>query len=111
MRMIGWKAWYRGGRAFCSTGTRWADLPDDGALGFVVLFDEFSPGSDERYRRFVSGSDLYWMVEIEGDQTLCQGFHDDHVEKRYPGAIIKRGAWTSDDEMQRVNAQMAKWRG
>lgn len=110
MKMIAWKAWYAGGRAYCSTGTRWVDLPDDGVLGFVVLFDHVSP-QDERYRRFVSGSDLYWMVEIEGDQTLCQGSHEDKPAERYPGASIKRGRWTSDEEMWRVNQEMAEWRG
>lgn len=110
MQMIAWKAWYQGGRSYCSSGTLWSELPDDGALGFVILFDVLSPDG-ERYRRFVSGSDLYWMVELEEQQTLCQGMHGDRPAERYPGAVIKRGAWTSDDEMQRVNAEMANWRG
>jgi hypothetical protein len=110
MQVIAWKAWYRGGVAYCSTGKTWAELPDDGLLGIVVLFDDLSP-SGERLHRFISGSDLYWMVELEGRITICQGQHEDRPEKRYPGAVIKRGAWTSDEEMQRVNAEMARWRG
>ena len=114
-QMIAWKAWYRGGRAFCSTGTTFAELPDDGALGFVVLFDEISGPSGMHFKKQYSGGDLYWLVDILGKLTLCQGSHDDQPEKRYPGAIIKRGAWTSDQEMQLVNAQMAQamasWEG
>lgn len=104
MRMVAWKAWYKGGRAYCSGEVLWAELPDDEALGFVVLFDNGE-------RRMVSGSDLYWMVELEGDLTICQGFHDDHVDKRYPGAVLKKGAWTSDAEMRRVNDEMRDWKG
>lgn len=109
MRTFAWKAWYTGGRAFCSDGTDWADLPDDGVLGIVVVFDEVSQPSGERFRRLVSGSDLYWMVDLLGSPTICQGAHEDRPDKRYPGAMIKRGTWTSDEDMQRVNAEMAVW--
>jgi hypothetical protein len=59
----------------------------------------------------VSGSDLYWACEIDGHWTICQGAHEDQPLKRYPGAIIKHGAWTSDEEMQRVNDEMRDWYG
>ena len=111
MDILAWKAWYSGGRAFCSTGTDWADLPDEGVLGIVVVLDEFGPASDNRLHKFVSGSDLYWMVDLLGHPTICQGSHEDKPEKRYPGAIIKKGVWTSDEEMQRVNIEMAEWVG
>jgi hypothetical protein len=111
MRMTAWKAWYRGGSSYCSSGVDWADLPDDGLLGIVIVFDEFAPGTTTRLRRIVSGSDLYWMVDLLGRPTICQGSHEDKPEKRYPGASIKKGVWTSDEEMQRVNAEMAEWRG
>ena len=114
MDVIAWKAWYREGLIFCSTGTEFSDLPDDGALAFVVLFDEKAPNGFPLRKQY-SGGTLYWMVDIQGHQTLCQGDHEDRPEKRYPGAIIKRGAWTSDQEMQLVNAQMAQamasWEG
>jgi hypothetical protein len=106
MDILAWKAWYSGGRAFCSTGTDWADLPDEGVLGIVVVFDEVSPAGT-RLHRFVSGTDLYWMVDILGHPTICQGSHDDKPERRYPGASIKKGVWTSDEEMARVNDEMA----
>jgi hypothetical protein len=109
--VLTWKAWYRGGQAYCATGHEWADLPDDGVLGVVVVFDEKSPGTEVQLRRFVSGSDLYWACEIDGHFTICQGAWEDKPHKRYPGAEIKKGVWTSDEEMQRVNDEMKDWRG
>ena len=105
MNVIAWKAWYRGGQAFCSAGSEWADLPEEGVLGVAMLFD--NTGN----RRFMTGSDFYWMVEILGKTTLCQGLHEDKPAKRYPGASIKEGVWTSDEEMQQVMAKMGEWRG
>ena len=109
MDVIAWKAWYRGGQAYCSPGTTWEDLPDEGVLGVMIAFDEFAPRSETRLRRQMSGSDLYWSCELLGKFTLCQGQHEDKPEKRYPGCSIKRGAWTSDEEMQRVNDDMRDW--
>jgi hypothetical protein len=111
MDVLAWKAWYRGGQAFCSTGREWSELPADGVLGVVVVFDDRCPSSGVQLRRMVSGTDLYWACEIDGHFTICQGSHEDRPEKRYPGASIKRGAWTSDEEMQRVNEEMKVWRG
>jgi hypothetical protein len=111
MDVLVWKAWYRDGKAFCSTGTKWAELPDEGVLGVVIVFDEISPGTEVRQRRMMAGSDLYWACEIGEHWTLCEGSHEDRPEERYPGAVIKRGVWTSDEEMQRVNEEMRDWRG
>ena len=111
MNVLAWKAWYRGGQAYCSTGREWASLPDEGVLAVVVVFDECCPTSGVQLRRMISGSDLYWTCEIDGHETFCQGSHEDKPRRRYPGAIIKRGIWTSDEEMQRVNEEMKDWRG
>jgi hypothetical protein len=111
MEVVAWKAWYHGGRAFCSTGAPWEDLPDEGVLGVVMVFDEKSPGTDVQMRRMMAGSDLYWGCEIGGHFTLCEGSHEDLPQERYPGASVKRGVWTSDEEMSRVNEEMRDWRG
>ena len=111
MNVAAWKAWYRGGQAYCGTTRDWEELPDEGVLAVVVVFDEKAPGCDFYLRRMVSGSDLYWACEIDGHWTICQGSHEDKPARRYPGAIIKHGVWTSDEEMQRVNDEMRDWRG
>jgi len=110
MNMVAWRAWYRGGRVFCSTGVDPSELPDDEMLGVQVLFDQTTP-MGEHYGRQLTGTDLYWYAEILGSPTWCHGAHEDRPERRYPGAVVIRGAWTSDDEMQRVNAEMAAWKG
>lgn len=102
MDMVAWKAWYRGGEIFCSPGTEWEDLPDEGVVGVAMRFDN-------GHYRVMTGSDYYWMVEILGKLTLCQGLHEDKPAERYPGASIKVGVWTSDEEMQRVLQAMADW--
>jgi len=104
MKMIGWKAWYRGGQAWCSNGTAWADLPDEGVIGVKILFDDGTS-------RNMTGSDFYWMADILGVPTLCQGLHDDRPAERYPGASIKLGVWTTDAEMRSVLEQMGAWEG
>ena len=104
MNVMAWKAWYRGGQAYCSTGYDWADLPGEGVVGVVIVFDDGT-------RRNMTGSDFYWMADILGVPTLCQGLHDDKPAERYPGASIKMGVWTTDDEMRHVLGKMGDWRG
>ena len=104
MNMTAWKAWYIDGQAWCSAGTDWADLPKEGVIGVTIVFDDDT-------RRFMTGSDFYWLTELLGKPTLCQGLHDDYPKRRYPGASIKRGVWTSDEEMRHVLEKMGDWRG
>ena len=104
MNVVAWKAWYRGGEAYCSNGCEWVDLPDEGVIGVTICYDDDT-------RRFMTGSDFYWLATILGKPTLCQGLHDDFPERRYPGAIIKRGVWTTDDEMRHVLKKMGEFRG
>lgn len=111
MRVIAWKVWYYGGAAFCSDSVTWAELPDDGVLGIVTVFDERNPHNGERFRRVIDGRDWYWKAPgPEGEPIF--GFSDDdptEILDRYPGASLKRGKWTSDPEMSRVNREMQEW--
>lgn len=102
MDVVAWKAWYRGGQSFCSPGTEWEDLPNEGVIAVAIRFDN-------GMHRVMTGSDYYWMVEILGKTTFCQGLHEDKPAERYPGASIKRGVWTSDEEMQQILQEMADW--
>ena len=104
MKVTAWKAWYSGGRSFCHEGYKWADLPDEGVIGVMIVYDDET-------RRNMTGSDFYWVAEIMGVPTFCQGLHDDYPERRYPGAIIKIGVWTTDEEMRHVLGKMGEYRG
>lgn len=87
-----WRAWYVGGRVLDSRDCAWDDLPDDGVLVVVQFHDDGT-------RRFAAGDDWYFML----DGTLAHN-SDTRAEneRRYPGAVLKRGMWASDDEFGRA---------
>lgn len=110
MKVIAWKAWYCGGMAVCSTEAEWENLPDDGMLGYVVLFNELKEDG-KHHHRISTGRDWYWKSAGMRDDPIY-GYSNDEPEeirRRYPGANLKRGKWTDDPEMYRVSAEMAEW--
>ncbi len=98
MEVLGWRAWYAGGTVYDSRSTTWANLPDDGALAFVIYFAGNIPGGvHSSLRRIMTGTDYYFLV---GPDLYAQS--DDapeEITRRYPGAILKRGRWAPDYEM------------
>lgn len=111
MKVIAWKVWYTGGAAFCSDAASWNDLPDDGVLGVVTVFDDRHTGTGARLKRSIDGRDWYWRSPgIDGEPIF--GFSDDdpdEIRSRYPGAVLLRGKWASDPEMYRVMDEMNGW--
>ena len=108
MNVIAWKAWYTGGRAYCSTGKDFTELPDDGCLGFVLLLDKFS--ADTQHRRIMHGANWYFFYD--GDGGPIYGHSDEpDISERFPGAVIVRGKWTNETEMDRVLDAMKVWHG
>jgi hypothetical protein len=99
-RIIGWRAWYTGGRTFDSATTEWEDLPDDGVV-LIMLYQDVRDSSNFFLRRGMSGADYYFK---SGD-IYGSGFHDDEIPRRYPGASIKRGKWTTEEEMYAVTEE------
>ncbi len=97
--VIGWRAWYDGGRTFTSKTTEWVNLPDDGMQAMVIYF---ATGN----RTMESGNDFYFQVPgtpltvIYGSESRSKSKAD--IRKRYPGAIVKLGRWTNFDELNRV---------
>lgn len=110
MRVIAWKAWYCGGAAFCSKEVDWAELPDDGMLGYVLAFDKLDP-QGRHYTRKNTGKDWYWMSPGMKEHPIY-GYSNDPKEEiltRYPGASLKRGKWTDELEMYAVLFDMDNW--
>jgi len=110
MRVVAWKAWYVGGAAFCSTEVEWSELPDDGMLGYVILFDQLGPDG-KHLHRISTGRDWYWKSDGMKEDPIY-GYSDDEpaeILARYPSASLKRGKWTDDPEMYRVSAEMQGW--
>ena len=109
MNVMAWKAWYTGGRNFCSDGMPFEDLPRDECLGFMLLMDEVTDGG-VRYRRHMSGSSWYWMWDGPQGEVYGEGDEGD-VEERYPGAVVIRGKWTTETEFARPQKAAMDWYG
>lgn len=99
-----------GGGSYCSTSVQWEDLPEDGMLGYVILFDQRAD-SGRRHHRIASGRDWYWMSPgVDGNPIFAESNDTkEEILDRYPGAILRRGKWTSDPEMYRVLRHMNEW--
>jgi hypothetical protein len=98
-RLLGWRAFYDGGRVFDSRETEWKDMPYDGVQVIVAYL--------ERGERIISGHDYYFKLG-----NLIGGNSDSlsTIRKRYPGASVKRGRWVSDEDHNRFEQEARKAR-
>ena len=87
--VVGWRAWYTGGRQFDSGSTLWEELPAVGVL-YIVLYNRTRP-----YRRMMSSVTLYWK---DGDMYCCDNTADARIREELPRNCIKEGRWTTDQE-------------
>lgn len=95
--VVRWRVWYVGGEVReGKTFTDWQTLPDDGVL-IVMLYHE------DGTRRIEQGNDSYWATP-EGAYAHSNDPAEE-IKRRYVGASVKRGKWTTDAEMQRVEAE------
>ncbi len=92
LKVIGWSVWYEDS-FYTSHDTRWGDLPDDG-VQVMYLYK-----SDGR-RLHCSGDSSYFHVPP--DVWGSNRDEPNEVRKRYPGAIVKRGKWTSLEKLQAI---------
>ena len=99
----GWRFWYTLGRVFDSRETSWEDLPESGAL-FLVVYEDSETPAGYPFRRTYSGGDWYWRggcceYGVSGSTDRL----DVWIEPPpFPPAVLKRGAWVDDAEMERV---------
>lgn len=92
-----WRVWYDGGRVFSSEDTAWGDLPADGVQHVAVYL---GPG-----RRDMAGCDYYFKA---GEVIGANNDNPGDIAKRYPGASIKRGRYTTDEELERIQVEARK---
>ena len=95
-----WRVYYTDSREYSSAETDWAELPDDGVLLLRLYYDAFSRGG-VRYTKSLSGDDYYFHVPGT-DLYGCNNDPPAEIRERYPGAVVKRGKWTTHAEMRRV---------
>lgn len=107
MRVAHWQVWFDDGSIReGSTIDEWRDLPDDGVLALLLVYDQ--PG----YGRTASGADYYFAAEgrletIYGNSNLSA----EDILTRYVGASVKRGRWTDDAFMRVVDKQIVREMG
>lgn len=99
---VRWRAWYVGGAAYDSSETEWAALPNVGVLGVVVWFADGGA-------RLCSGDTWYWRLETPEGWTIAHSREPiEELIRIYGEQPFKRGQWTLEEEMHRVDAQMSE---
>jgi hypothetical protein len=96
-KMTGWRVFYDGGRVYDSRTHSWARMPKDG-VQIVVVY------RDQGYRT-IEGCDLYFKAGDVIGGSVCPFDTPETIKKRYPGASVKLGRWTSDEELTRLQAE------
>lgn len=87
----------------------WQALPDDGFQATRYFFNHRNESNGAMLGASLSGCDWYWLTPeiIFGGDT---GVSPEEIASRYKGASIKRGKWTTPDNIQRINEELGRWR-
>ena len=106
-RVIKWLFWYENGPPFSSSRHSWSDLPKVGAQWLVLYFNHRNVSNNKNYREHISGYDFYFAAPGPDGETIYGGNNTSReaIEKKYPGAIIVEGKWTSHGNMERITAE------
>jgi len=105
-----WKIWYINNLTVEGyTSAEWADAPEDGVIGIAVRY-----GVDIYGRTLAAtyhSGDWYWMFENNIHQNTESTWIQNYwVPNPAPeGSISKRGIWTTDDDMLRVERELVEW--
>jgi hypothetical protein len=95
---IRWRIWYTDNRLFDSdAGHTIDDLPRDGVL-YVRIDHPDTPGK----HRVMGQCDWYWHDPVKNIWASDSRQTPEEIKARYPGAILLRGKWTSDEEIARI---------
>ena len=93
--IVGWRAWYAGGRVYDSTQMEWSELPEHGVL-IVILYYK-----TRWYSRTMSGSSIYWREDTPQGPIYAHNEAADAIisaearERNY----VKFGKWVTDEEL------------
>lgn len=98
---VRWRAWYVGGQVFDSGAVAWEALPDVGVLGVKVWFADGGA-------RECSGDTWYWLHVTPQGWTIAHSREPiEELRAVYGERHYKRGMWTLEEDMHRVNAEMS----
>jgi hypothetical protein len=108
--IIAWKIWYKDNIVIEGvTAEDWAAAPDENVVGIAAHF-----GRNENnimLGALVSGSDWYWLYDNQIHQSgTSSEIPGEWLAHSAPeGAILKKGSWTSNEEIARVDIEMIEW--
>ena len=98
--VLGWIAWFDTKEKYTSKETTWGDLPSDGCL-IVNVFSKIE-GQPNILCLTMTSDDYYFRQETEEGVVYGSNNHTDNAD-RYPGAIVLRGKWATEEIMNFVN--------
>jgi hypothetical protein len=104
-RVAGYVVWYADGSSCSSRNKSWDQMPADGVLMVMLYFDKFTAGN-KRYAEVQQGHEHYFRMPDGSD--WIHGYSNDSagdIQKRYPGAIVKRGKWASNGRYAKLIEQ------
>jgi len=110
--VLGWIAWFDDKKKYNSKETLWDDLPSDGCL----IVNVFSKIEDQPniLCLTLNSDDWYWK-QVREDGDIIYGSDtkqtEQEIKDRYPGAVLLRGRWASEEIMNFVNhdARNTSW--
>lgn len=104
MKVIGWRVWVDGGLTFESRWHRWEEVGNDGIIKMYIY-------KEEGYREGFGGHDHYFHApHSEGTIYGCNNDSVEEIEKRYPGAVVKKGKWVPPEVMERIDREAAEYK-
>lgn len=105
MKYLGQRVWFIDGAVYSSQRFHWADLPYDGLLVRMLYYE----GGGKQIQQ---GTSYYYEApHHSGEVIRGAGMDADDIERRYPGAVIKRGQWAPDEYYRKVvdEAMASTW--
>jgi hypothetical protein len=104
--IIGWRAWYvsESGEVvrYCSSTTRWTELPSHGCLGYVTYC------KTRPYRNIRVGVSWYWhdpKTQVYGADDAKDALIPPELDK---ARWVKRGKWVEETVWRRVSEEIER---
>ena len=103
--LLGQRVWFSDGTISTNPPDLWSDMPEDGVLVRMLYYADGT-------RQIQHGLDHYYeSLHHSGETIRGAGMDKDKIAERYPGAIIKQGAWSPDQYYRTIleEAMSLKW--
>lgn len=100
MKVIGWRVWIDGEGIYDSHNYTWEAVPSDGVVEMFIY-------KEGGYGEGFSGHDHYFHApHLEGIIYGCNDDSIEEIQRRYPGAIVKKGKWVPPDVFAKIQKDL-----